>query len=198
MSRGILIALVASVLLAVGAPLLNAFLMAEKFKNYPSFQVDIEPYDPRDLFYGHYLMFRIDWNWKEKPPEDGAGRSRMNSSNPQKCLCVGAQKTSPVVNVAECPPAGGALPGCHYTLRGKSYGEWSFDNGINRYYLSETVAKPLETLFLKGGRKFTLDLHVTPGGESLPGKLYIDGLPLKEFLARNGGKVPDVNQQETP
>ena len=78
MSRRMMIALVASVLLATGAPLVNAYIMAEKFKNYPSFRVDIEPYDPRDLFYGHYLRFRIDWNWKEKPPEDQAQRFRRN------------------------------------------------------------------------------------------------------------------------
>lgn len=198
MSRGMLIALIASVLLAIGAPLVNAYIMAEKFRTYPSFRVDIAPYDPRDLFYGHYLTFRIDWNWKNKPPEDPAQRFRNRNANIEKCLCVGEGDISPVVHVAECPPERGSLPDCRYTLRGESYSEWTFNNDVDRYYLSETLAKPLETLFLKDGRKFSIDLHVTPDGKSLPGQLYIDGLPLKEFLARNGGTVPGVDTEETP
>ena len=197
MSRGMMIALVASVLLATGAPLVNAYIMAEKFKNYPSFRVDIEPYDPRDLFYGHYLRFRIDWNWKEKPPEDQAQRFRRNHGNPKQCLCVGEGDVNPVVQVSECSSSDDALPDCRYTLKGTSYNPWSFENDVNRYYVSETLAKPLEALFLKQGQKFAIDLHVTPDGKSLPGQLYIEGMPLKEFLARNGGKVPGVDTEET-
>lgn len=197
MGKRMTIALIASVLLAVGAPLVNAFIMADKFKKYPSFRVDIAPYDPRDLFYGHYLRFQIDWNWKVKPPEDQAQRFGGHSA-PRHCLCVGEGAVNPVVNVAECPPGGEVLPGCRYTLRGESFNSWSFNNNIDRYYVSETVAKPLETLFMKKGGKFTLDLHVTPDGKSLPGQLYVDDLPLKEYLSRNGGKVPGVIEEETP
>ena len=70
MTKGTAIALVLSVLLAVGAPLLNALHMTQQYKHYPSFRVNIEPYDPRDLFYGHYLRFRTAWNWKDAPPPE--------------------------------------------------------------------------------------------------------------------------------
>lgn len=190
MSSRMMIAVLLSIALAVGAPLVSALNMAQKFQDYPSIRVDIEPYDPRDLFYGHYLRFAIAWNWgKEAAPQQA-----QTYAEERKCLCVGEGENNPTVSVQSCPPKGDVLLDCKYTLRGKSWNASHFDNGVNRYYVDETIALPLEHLFTREKRKFTLDLHVTPDGKSLPGQLYIDDVPLKEFLAKNGGKVPQTQQ----
>lgn len=197
MTRGMTVALVLSVVLAVGAPLLNALHMTQQYKSYPSFRVNIEPYDPRDLFYGHYLRFRTAWNWKEAPPQDER-RNRVGRYQKDSCLCVADGEENPLVHKVACPPPETGVPECRHILRGESYGEWSFDAGVNRYYLDETAALPLEREFRDGKKKFTLDLYVAPGGKALPGQLYVEGIPLEEYIKRNGGTVPDVHRPENP
>ena len=185
------IAVILSIVLAVGAPLLSAISMAKKFEDYPSIRVDIEPYDPRDLFYGHYMQFQIKWNFKNtKPPETPASYQEKKS-----CLCVQEGAVNPAVTVTECAPAE-ETHGCVYRLKGKSWNQDHFDNGVHRFYVDENIAMPLEELFVKEGRRFSLDLHITPDGESLPGKLYVDDLPLKDFIEKNGGKIPEAKTED--
>lgn len=190
MKSRFMIAATLSVALAVGAPLANALMTAQKFRDYPSFRVKIEPYDPRDLFYGHYLRFQTTWNWKDKTPEN----NQFHGSR-EACLCVGEGDTNPVVSAASCPPAGENLPNCRFTLRGTLYGNSRFDTGVNRYYVDEALAKPLEDLFVREKRDFSLDLHVTPEGKTLPGELYVEGERLKDFVARHGGRIPEGQKQ---
>lgn len=197
MTKGTAIALVLSVLIAVGAPLLNAVRMTEQYKHYPSFRVTIEPYDPRDLFYGHYLRFRTAWNWKDAPPPEER-RSRRVGYQKDSCLCVTDGDENPLVYKVACPPPETKVPECRHVLRGESHGEGSFETGVDRYYLDETAALPLERQFRDGKKKFTLDLYVTPDGGALPGKLYIEDIPLENYIKRNGGKVPDVDRPENP
>lgn len=184
MKSRFMIAAVLSVALAVGAPLANALMTAKKFRDYPSFRVKIEPYDPRDLFYGHYLQFQTVWNWKDKAwQKDHEGGSA--------CLCVGEGAENPPVSLSACPPAGGNLPDCRFILRGTKVWNSGFDTGVHRYYVDEALAKPLEDLFIREKRDFSLDLHVTPGGKVLPGELYVEGERLKDFVARHGGRIPE-------
>ena len=185
------IAIVLSIVLAVGAPLVSALKMAKNFQDYPSIRVAIEPHDPRDLLYGHYMEFQIKWNFKRSNPEE----TQTSYQEKKSCLCVEPGAVNPSVSVTECKPPD-KTQACAYFLKGKSWQKDHFDNGVHRYYVDETIAMPLEDLFVKEGRRFSLDLHITPDGESLPGQLYVDELPLKEFLARNGGKVPGVIQEK--
>lgn len=190
MTNKMTIAVVLSILLAVGAPLVSAISMAKKFQDYPSIRVDIEPYDPRDLFYGHYMQFQIKWNFKNTKPEE----VQTSYQEKKSCLCVESGAVNPPVSVTQCAP-NNEKPGCVYNLTGKSWNHDHFDNGVHRYYVDENIAMPLEDLFVKEGRRFSLDLHITPDGESLPGILYIDDLPLKDFIAKNGGKIPEVKTE---
>jgi hypothetical protein len=192
MNKNMTVAIMLSIVLAVGAPLISALSMAKKFQDYPSILVEIEPYDPRDLLYGQYLHFQIKWNW-EKPASPESQMYEQKSA----CLCIGEGSVNPPVSLMECS-ASKAVSSCTYSLKGKSWGENHFENGIHRYYVGEDIAKPLENLFVKEKRKFSLDLHITPDGETLPGELYIEDEPLKEFLARNGNTVPGVIVEETP
>lgn len=179
MNRTMTIAVLVSILLAVGAPLVNALHLAKQFKDYPSVRVDIEPYDPRDLLYGQYLRFRPVWNWNKDARVDGDIRA---CSGRDCCLCVGEGEVNPTVSLTVCPPKSEAMGSCHYTLRGQSRGADNFDNGLGRYFVDETLAKPLEDLFVRDKKKFSLDIHITPSGKSMPGELYIEGIPYKEFL----------------
>lgn len=179
MSRSVTIAVVLSILLAVGAPLANALFLAKQFKDYPSVRIDIEPYDPRDLLYGQYLRFRPVWNWNKEAGVDAAERVCRGKDC---CLCVGEGEVNPAVTVSICPPGGGATGACNHTLRGQYWGDENFENGLGRYFVDETLAKPLEDMFVRDKKKFSLDIHVTPSGKAMPGELYIEGIPYKEFL----------------
>lgn len=187
MTRTMTIAIVLSILLAVGAPLVNAFTMAKQFKDYPSVRIDIEPYDPRDLLYGQYLRFRPAWNWKKDASVDAKERV---CSGKNCCLCVGEGDVNPSVSVALCPPKGEVLDSCRYILRGQSWRNDHFENGMNRYYVDETIAKPLEDMFMKDKKKFSLDMHITPSGKSMPGELYIEDVPYKDFLSQQKTTTP--------
>ncbi len=187
MSRSVTMAVVLSILLAIGAPLANALRMADQFKDYPSVRVDIEPYDPRDLLYGQYLRFRPVWNWNKDVQPDKNARI---CNGKECCLCVGEGEVNPSVSLAVCPPKGESLATCRYTLRGQSWNNDHFENGLGRYFVDETVAKPLEDMFVRDKKKFSLDVHITPSGKTMPGELYIEGVPYRDFLDRQKAATP--------
>ena len=59
MQRYRIIAIICAILLAVLLPLAAAFKANQDISAYPVVKYEIEPYDPRDPLYGHYLQFRI-------------------------------------------------------------------------------------------------------------------------------------------
>lgn len=71
MARYKVFALYAALALAVIAPLFSAYVAHRAQAMNPVIRVDIEPYDPRDLMYGHYMQFVIRWNWDEHKPVPG-------------------------------------------------------------------------------------------------------------------------------
>lgn len=174
-----------SLLLAVGAPLLNALVMNHRQETYPTIRVDIEPHDPRDLLYGRYMTFTTKWNWK-----DGQAQYACISEN--CCLCVGEGDVNPPVSLTSCPAAPETdLPHCRHVLKraGRSFGA-NFDSGVNRYYVDENIALPLEQLFRSRQEKFSLTLHIAPDGRTSAGELYVGDMPLKEYLVKKGGRIP--------
>lgn len=183
---------IASIVLAVAMPLFGAFKAHKEMRSYPVVKFDIEPYDPRDLLYGHYMTFQINWNWKQN-----AGKSACEGQD--CCLCVGDGDVNPEVSVSQCPKKGETLPACKYIIPGGSYpgfapeGETAdptFDADINRFYVDERFALPLENLFRDQKEKFSIGLGMKSHGKPVVEKLYVGGKSLTEYAAEHGGTIP--------
>ncbi len=181
MKKGFLIAALFSLALAILVPAGLALKFQSRMASYPEIRVDIEPYDPRDLLYGHYMTFRINWNIK--PAKDLPSDS---------CLCVGDGIASPEVSPIVCPAPSDVPPACAHVIRGGSYyGDNHYDIGINRYYVDEEFALPLEKLFRDQKEKFQIGLHIAPDGRVFVGKLYVGGKTLADYAAGHDGKIPE-------
>lgn len=152
--------------------------------------VEIEPYDPRDLLYGHYLVFKTKWNWKTIEETASACTDHKNC-----CLCLEEGTKNPLVSVMNCKAAQENLS-CKHSLQGQSYGANSFETGLSRFYVDERFAMPLEQVFREGKEKFSVGLYVQKGRAPLLETLYIGDKNLKDYIAENGGKVPLPKKQE--
>ena len=177
----------ASIFLAIFLPMLTALKAHQDMASYPIVKIEIEPYDPRDLMYGHYMQFAFKWNWK------GGSAVKEDCTSRDCCLCANTQD-NPEVSLMTCPPAGQDTPSCKYILKGRYFGGDRFDIGINRYYVDEKIALPLEKLFVDRKEKFFLGLGTAPNGKTIIEKLYIGDQSLSDYLASHDGRVP----QETP
>lgn len=189
MTRYKSLAVFLSILLAVIVPLLTAVKAHTDRQSYPLVKIEVEPYDPRDLFYGHYMRFGFKWNWAENEPDEKACRGA------DCCLCIGMGDIDPNVRLVSCkeeqtrPPAQ-----CVYRLTGAYRGDGRFDIGHNRYFVDETIALPLETLFVKKKKKFHVGLYVQPGNVTQLERLYVDGQRVEDFVESGGleEKIPSA------
>jgi len=185
-----------SILLAVALPLVNAMGAHKARSSWPVVKFLIEPYDPRDLLYGHYLRFQITWNWKK-----GMGEPACQGEN--CCLCVGSGDYNPEVFATNCPPKGENLPSCTHIIKGSYYGGYvaegdplahNFTTGIDRYYVDENQALPLERLFTHKKEEFAVGLSLSPSGKPAIERLYVAGKTISDYIAAHGGSLPKVEE----
>lgn len=175
------VAVLLSIALAVVMPLMAAVKAHTDRQSYPLVKIEVEPYDPRDLFYGHYMRFGFKWNWAENEPAETACRGG------DCCLCVGMGDTDPNVRLLSCdgdqtrPPVQ-----CAHRLKGTYLGDGRFDIGHNRYFVDETIALPLEHLFRDRKAGFHVGLFVRPDGGTLLENLYVDGQKAEDFVDAGG------------
>lgn len=57
-----------------------------------------------------------------------------------------------------------------------------FTLNVDRYYVDETVALPLEKLFRDKGQEFSVGLSLRPDGTAALEKLYVSGMPLEDYI----------------
>lgn len=179
-----------SILLAVAAPLLMAVKSYQTQKSYPVVKIEIEPYDPRDLLYGHYMTYRYKWNWGNPPDAKICQGGHC-------CLCLGEGGQDPKAELMAC---GTEKPGqCAHLLEGRYYGD-TFDIGLNRYYVDEKIALPLENLFRNKKEAFHVGLSISPKGKPIIEKLYVGGQAVNEYVAEHYEELttPAPMPQGTP
>jgi uncharacterized membrane-anchored protein len=182
--------MILSILLAVVVPLFTALKSHKAVSNAPVIKVEIEPYDPRDLLYGHYLAYTVKWNWKNSKPDETA------CQNGACCLCVGAGSENPEVSLRACsPPKNAPAKECSYEIQGEYRGGNIFDIGIDRYYVDEEIALPLENIFQQKTEKFSIGLAMTPHKPVLE-KLYVGGMDIFEYVRVHG--VENIKNQGQP
>lgn len=179
-----------TVLLAVILPLVIAVKSEIARTTSPVIKVKITTYDPRDLFYGQYMTYRFNWNWKDGPVQDNVCRGE------DCCLCVGEGDVDPVVSMKACAPARQDNE-CRHVVQGSFRGT-DFDPGFNRYYVDERHAYPLEKLFFSGTETFRIGLGLQSSGKAVLQGLYINDQSLDEYLKDHGGVVPVPPSDSTP
>jgi uncharacterized membrane-anchored protein len=179
-----------SLFVAVFLPLLMVAKAQMDFAKSDVIRVDIEPYDPRDLLYGQYMQFKINWNWKNVEEAASVCTDHKNC-----CLCISDGVDNPFVNVMNCEESEKDLS-CKHSIQGKSYGSNQFDAGINRFYVDERFALPLEQVFQSGKEKFRVGLFVRDGQKPILEKLYVGNGSLEEYLVKNNGVLPDAKAPE--
>ena len=124
-------------------------------------ELPIAGFDPRDLLAGHYLRYRIDYGVAQCPGVPNA---------PHAGICLRPQKAFFVEN----PPAP-----CRLWIEGRCR-DGRFEAGIERFYIPEEAARPLEKALMSGlGR---VRLSITADGEARVEELLIDGKPWRRWL----------------
>lgn len=192
------ILVIASVLLAVLAPLTIAMKAEMDFKNAEIIKVEIEPYDPRHPLYGHYLQFRVKWDWKGGKANQEVCTASQSSMpfDAGCCLCVEGDAENPKASLAKCD---NVPKQCKYVVPSKNYyGGEDFPIGIDQFFVDERFAMPLENLFRAKKEKFTVGLAMRKRGNPLLEKLYVGGLELSDYIAKHGGSIPEIKPEEVP
>lgn len=56
---------------------------------------------------------------------------------------------------------------------------------LRRYYIPEEHSSRLENMLREGKHKFSVGIVPQPGGEAVLKMMYVDGIPLDEYLRSN-------------
>ncbi|MBL1319896.1 MAG: GDYXXLXY domain-containing protein [Methylophaga sp.] len=128
----------------------------------------ITGYDPRDLLRGHYLRFRLAYDWQETKNEC-SGRTSCSY-----CLTdIGEQ--APKVQIVDT----------HTAKQCDGFMQYDdLQTPLNRFYIAETQAKLAEDILRQARIDNTayLRLSINKKGEPRIVDLLIDGRPLEELL----------------
>lgn len=132
--------------------------------------IAITGYDPRDLLRGHYLRFRLAYDWKE--PKEQC----VSDKSCSYCLTdVGAQ--APKVQIIET----------HLAKQCDGFMQYDdLKTPLNRFYIPETQARYAEDLLRQARIDKTAYLRLSVNKKGVPQivDLLINGQPLGELLKR--------------
>lgn len=171
-----------SILIALAVPLFLAVKAQHEAGAYPTAKIKIVGYDPRDLLYGHYLMFRYNWDWADGQPGENA------CYGADCCLCLG-EGADPKASIMTCETA--AAQQCPRTVRGHYYGGTDFTLDNNRYLVSETRARELELILRDEPDRMRMEITLPPRGKNRIKMMYVDGLPVEDYLRQ----TPPMTQE---
>lgn len=175
--RPVLILVLAFPLLVLAG--MVAFHALEMNRGKNIWRIDITGYDPRDPLYGHYLVFRYDWNMSE------ARAVPTNTPGPH-CLCLttsGETNANPAALPMECGAA--PLAECASVVKAwPHHGDYSLNrNSIQeRYLIPEQYAPKLERMLREGKHGFAVDLITRDDGSARVRGLFIDDVPLDDYV----------------
>lgn len=169
----------ASILLALLVPMLLVAKAHHETSAYPVVQIKITGYDPRDILYGHYMLYQFDWDWVEGQPPSDEHRPCHGSGC---CLCLGEGHIDPGASIIACDAPKSETPQCAARVKGSYYNDERFHIGHNRYYVAQTRALELERLLQQSPEKFRMGITLPPSGKPRIKGLYIDGQLVEDYL----------------
>lgn len=130
-------------------------------------QFQVQGYDPRDLLRGHYLRFRVDYNWET---------SNMCSDANDCCLCLtDTGALVPKVKRVSCEIAKNQCDG---------YMRSEFENSLNRYYIAENQAARAEQILreAQADNAAFITLSINRKGEPLIKDMILHGESLENLI----------------
>lgn len=128
----------------------------------------ITGYDPRDLLRGHYLQFRVIYDWQE-PQNECSGRTSCFY-----CL-TDVNEQAPKVQIVDA----------HTAKQCDGFMQYDdLQEPLNRFYIAETQAKLAEDILRQARLDNTAYLRLSINKDGVPRivDLLIDGWPLEELL----------------
>jgi uncharacterized membrane-anchored protein len=142
-------------------------------------KLKITGYDPRDILYGHYLRYRIDWDIKG---EQGA----MSLPAEDLCMCLNSSGNgfkAPAAYPVHCEaPANNSCSSVikvynhynRYTLQQSSEPE--------KYFIPEENATEIDRLFRAGEVPFYMEVMAHDDHSVAIRGLYVDNVRLEDYL----------------
>ena len=178
-----LMAILAIVQLAVPLSMINQREMA--LRDGVLYKFRTAPVDPADAFRGRYVALRIE-------DENVAVQTNSCFTRGQKVFAVLENDTNGFARVtslsADRPAGNAAVPvTINYAYGTNAHIQVPFD----RYYLSESAAPRAESAYRSHSRRGNRSTYVTVrvlDGFAVLEELYIDDVPIKDFLKKEGKK----------
>jgi uncharacterized membrane-anchored protein len=161
-------------------------------------RVPVTGYDPRDLLRGHYITFRYDWDI------DNSHKVRGESA-----LCLSAASEGETFNpkaVLHSRPK--AMESCSSYIIGEvtgsrfRIGAGAKRNGdLTRFYIPEQHARMLDRMIRGWGADadkydFSIALRVNGMGNAFIDDMFIDDVPIKDWLMEYEQKQKQENEQK--
>ncbi len=133
-------------------------------------RVPITGYDPRDPLRGHFLRYRIVWNWEDGDPAADTA-----------ALCVTSRTENPPVR-----PLPQGASSCRLPLRLQSgRGPAFLPVGVSdQLFVPEEHARALQSALSAGTAHLTVDLSVGGDGTARVKDWHVDGTSAAEWSAR--------------
>ncbi len=131
--------------------------------------ISVRGYDPRDLLRGHYLRFRLNYDYAEETENSCAGDNC--------CLCLNkTEHQAPKVHKTDCATA---KTQCDAFILSE------LQHSLNRFYIPETKARLAEKLLQDARQHDTayLRLSINSKGEPRIVDMLINREPLNKLLA---------------
>lgn len=149
---------------------------------YQEYRIAIDGYDPRDLLKGHFILFTYDW------PDNAVNKFGYGSSyKDQACACFSGDPLQPEIRFDYCKSNSLIERSCNPAVRVQALGGINFQpsEDLRRYYVAEDHAYTLEKMLREGKHKFSVGIVPQPGGHAVLKMMYVDGIPLDEYLRSN-------------
>jgi len=177
-----LIAIIVLGIIQLGASLSMIFTHERVLDSGTLFKFQCAPVDPADLFRGRYVALRFtqrevsgSYDWAERGREAYA---------PLKIAPDGYVRISELL--AEEPEGGDYL---RVTIRHNYNDTVRYNLPFDRYYMREDLAPEAEKAYRSaarsGDKEAWVDVRVA-NGRGVIEELFIDGLPVREYLERSG------------
>lgn len=142
-------------------------------------KIEITGYDPRDILQGHYLRFRYLWNWSD------GGEHLCPQSKGDCCMCLNKQDdgdVNPFVSLHACESP--VLNSCDAVWKGRA-GFGNFTVPLNRYYISQTLALPAQSLILRppNNETFHIEISLNKANKGMIRGMYVnETIPIEDYL----------------
>ena len=161
--------------------------VAGKHVGQQNWQIKMAGYDPRDLLYGHYLLFRYEWNVKDEK----SSNEFMDELDYGEKLCLCLNKSdlgvkNPIAKPIKCRSP--ERKQCQSSIKVFNYGDgFSLTRGgmQEKYFIPEERASDIDRLFAQDDHDFYMDIMAHKSGQVSVRQIYIGEQTLEEYLRRN-------------